>query len=139
MSEIRHTHVELNGQSRWFTRATVGPHTVDTDSPASLGGQDKAPDPEEVLLAAYGSCTAMTVQMYAQRKGWPLANIVVDLKLTPKTAEHPDIIHRTISFEGPLDDEQRARLLQIADKCPVHRLLSGNPTLTTRLAEKVHD
>ncbi len=139
MPDIRHAHVELDGTQRWLTRLEIGPHRLASDAPKSSGGKDLAPDPEELLLAAYGSCSAMTVQMYAQRKGWPLENIVVDVAFTPKTAGQPDRIHRTITFVGPLDDAQRARLLQIADKCPIHRLLSGNPELTTRLSETVHE
>lgn len=139
MLKARHTHVELSGSNQWLTEVRVGPHAFKSDTMASSGGKDLAPDPEELLLASYGSCSAMTVQMYAQRKNWPLKNIIIDLELFPKSPGQPYRITRTIMLVGPLDDTQCARLLQIADKCPIHRILAGTTELITRAAEISHE
>jgi len=112
---------------------SVGKHALRADVPAALGGTDSAPAPHELLLAAYGACTSMTVTMYAQRKQWPLEGIEVTLRLTP--APQPggkERIERDIHLRGPLDDEQRKRLREVADKCPVHRTLSNSPEIVTR-------
>ncbi len=139
MATDRSARVELDAASHWTTRATVGPHEVLHDVLPGIGGQDEAPSPEEALLAAYGSCTAMTVSMYAQRKEWPLEKIAVNLTLTRRTPGNPDRIERTVELYGPLDAEQKKRLIDIAEKCPVHRILSGAPQLITRLEEQIHE
>lgn len=123
----------LPGPNRWKTTIQVGKHGLISDAPESKGGADLGPDPEELLLAAYGGCTVMTVQMYAQRKGWLVDNIEVTLELIEHVGTQPDRIHRSIKLEGTLDSEQRERLLAIANKCPVHRLLSKSPVLETQL------
>jgi putative redox protein len=135
MAETRTTSVSLEGTDRWKTTVQVGPHTFVTDTPEKVGGKDLGPDPEELLLAAWGSCTAMTVQMYAQRKEWPVERVDVKLDLVPKTEESPQRLVRTIALFGPLTEEQRERLKDIAEKCPVHKLLAHTPPLETTLAE----
>lgn len=125
MSSERTVHVELSGESNWSTHATAGPHTVINDVPDSLGGKDLAQTPEEMLMSAYGSCTAMTVAMYARRKEWPLEQVAVDIEQERKPGK-PARLTRTIRLTGALDAEQEARLLQIAEKCPVHRILANN-------------
>lgn len=112
------------------------------DEPASVGGNNAGPDPYEHLLAAVGACTAMTIRMYAARKKWPLDNVEIILKHAREhisdcenCEDQPrqlDIIDREIKLPGDLDESQRRRLMQIADKCPVHRTLTGQLDIRTR-------
>src|SRR5688500_94648 len=107
----------------------VGSHRLRADEPAEMGGGDTGPAPHELLLAALGSCTAMTLKVYAERKGWPLRDVRVTLNGT-----HTDVgfaIARQLTIDGDLDAEQRQRLIEIADKCPVHKTLAGGITVTT--------
>jgi putative redox protein len=120
-----------------------GHHSLRADEPVSAGGGDAGPGPYELLLMALGSCTSMTVHMYAARKKWPLEQVVVQLRHQKRYAddcadcEKPgallDHIDRTISFAGTLDDGQRSRLLEIADHCPVHRTLTSKIVVKTML------
>jgi putative redox protein len=101
----------------------VGPHRLRADEPVDKGGGDTGPTPHQLLLAALSACTTLTLRFYAQRKGWPLTDAHVTVH-----GEHQDgryVISRQIELEGTLDDEQRARLIEIADRCPVHRTLTG--------------
>lgn len=111
---------------------TLGPHELIADEPAEDGGDDLGPAPHDFLLAALGTCTSMTVKLYADRKGWPLTSVRVELTQEKQGASH--VIHRVVHLEGPLDDEQRARLVDIAQKCPVHRTLTGEIRIDTALA-----
>src|SRR4051794_12380633 len=94
----------------------VGPHRLPADEPVESGGDDTGPAPHELLEAALGACTSMTVKMYADRKGWPLRAAAVRVRLEKQG--DATTLHRSVTLEGDLDDEQRARLLEIANKCP---------------------
>jgi putative redox protein len=112
-------------------RLEDGTHTWLADEPASLGGGDTGPDPDSLLLSSLGACTNITLRMYAKRKGWPLEAIGVLLSM--KTGAEGTTIDRQITLTGPLDDEQRERLLQIANACPVHKILSGTIRIDSRV------
>lgn len=120
----------------------VGPHKLLADEPVSVGGQDSGPGPYDFVLAGLGACTAMTMRLYADRKSLPLDRVTVTLKHGKihagdceecETREGMlDQIEREISIEGALDEEQRKRLMEIADKCPVHRTLHSEIRIVTR-------
>jgi putative redox protein len=119
------------GAGKLAQRVTLGPHGLIADEPVESGGDDTGPAPHDFLLAALGSCTAITLRIYAARKGWPLEN--VDVALEQQKVEGGHEIRRTIRLDGPLDDEQRRRLLEIAEKCPVHKTLTGEIRIASKL------
>ncbi len=127
--------VRLTSGSGFTTEIMANGHTIIADEPAAVGGSNEGPTPYDLLVGALGACTAMTLSMYAKRKGWPLTEVMVALAHSRVHAEDEarcenepvrlDRVEREIILEGPLDDEQRARLLEIADRCPVHRTLDA--------------
>jgi putative redox protein len=123
---------------------TSGPmHHVLADEPLAYGGTNRGMSPYGFLASGLGACTSMTIRMYARRKGWPLTGVSVDVSHDKVHAQDAggtvpqkiDSFHRAITLTGDLDADQRARLLEIADKCPVHRTLESNSRITTALVE----
>lgn len=102
---------------------TVRHHSITTDEPEASGGQDRGPSPAELLLGALGACVAMTLTMYAGRKGWDLGGVHVEL--SGKDEQGVYVVDRRLTFGAPLTDEQRQRLGEIAGRCPVSRRLTG--------------
>jgi putative redox protein len=115
-----------SGNTPYQVLLNDGLHQWLADEPASLGGGDNGPNPISLVLSGLGACTAITLCMYAKRKAWPLEGVHITLSLSAvNTGETSNQITRHISFKGPLDDEMRSRLLQVAAACPVHKLLSN--------------
>ena len=115
----------------------AGPHSFVADAPKSVGGAEVGPEPHELLLASLGACTSITLQMYAKRKGWDLQDVQVDLKeeqLDDAESGKPiSKITREIHVTGNLEPEQLEQLKTVADKCPIHKLLSGPKQINTQL------
>jgi len=127
--------VAENGQGRYQQAICAGQHEWLSDEPESLGGADAGPAPFDFLLAALGSCTSITLRMYAERKGLDLQKISVQLEHEKVEVDGlmRDRIFRQITLEGKLSTEQRQRLLDIANKCPVYRTLSQPLLITSEL------
>lgn len=106
------------------------------DEPHEAGGADRGPTPHHLLLGSLGACTAITVSMYARHKRWPLEGMRVELQFDPGGAPAPGVsdIRRRITLLGELSAEQRQRLLEIANKCPIHKVLTGEVRIDTSLA-----
>jgi uncharacterized OsmC-like protein len=134
--------VTVRGAADGFVQEIVaGRHELRSDEPASAGGTDAGPTPYDLLLAALGACTSMTVALYARRKQWPLTSVTVRLNHSRVHAQDCavcdqeqtmlTVIERDVEFEGPLSDDQRARLLDIAERCPVHLTLTSRIDIRT--------
>lgn len=132
------------GREGFRTEIGVRAHTLLADEPASAGGTDAGPTPYDLLAAALGACTSMTLQMYARRKGWPLQEAVTRLRHSrvyaqdqdrcPDRPARMDRLDREVELVGDLSAEQRQRLLEIADRCPVHRTLEAGVVVRTSLS-----
>ncbi len=129
---------------RYRTDIVANGHALVADEPQAVGGQDLGPSPYDLVVAGLGACTAMTLRMYADRKNWPLESVTVSLahqKVHAKDCDCEtsatgkiDLIERELVLTGELDEEQRVRLLEIANRCPVHRTLEGETVVKTRFA-----
>lgn len=120
-----------SGGPQWATAVTTGNHSLTADEPVALGGADVGPAPYDLLLASLGACTAITLRMYAARKEWPLEEVTIDLAHY-KEGERSKIT-RKIWLEGDLDDTQRARLADIAERTPVTLTLLAGADIKTEL------
>ena len=108
-------------------------HTITADEPRESGGEDTGPSPQELLAASLASCTAITVEMYAKRKGWNVAGLAVDCEYTPAERGCPTKFAMVLKLPGHLTEEQAERLQVIAAKCPVHRTLEGEVAFEERV------
>lgn len=136
-AKSRISGVTVSGSARGFAQTiAAGRHRLTADESEAAGGTDTGLTPYELLIAALGACTSMTVSLYARRKGWPLEDVSVNLRHAKVGADGTlvDRIERDITLRGSLSDEQRARLLDIANKCPVHKTLTSKIDIETRLA-----
>ena len=104
---------------------TIGHHEVTVDEPEEQGGTDSGPNPQEMLAVSLASCTAITIEMYAKRKGWDIGDIAVDVDYEPAQRGSPTKFKMIMRLPKELPEDQRERLAQIAAKCPVHRTLEG--------------
>jgi putative redox protein len=129
--------VRENGQGRYQQEVIAGQHHLLADEPVSVGGADAGPAPFDYLMAGLGACTSMTLRMYAERKGLTLRGVTVALVHDKATIDGVarDRVRRSITLDGDLSPEERARLLEIANKCPVHRALSQPLAIETELAD----
>ena len=135
------------GNKKFLREVATDDHSWLSDEPTSYGGDNLGPDPYEQLLSSLGACTSMTLRMYANHKGWPVDDIIVELKhsrVHEKDCEDPDkadckleLIEKTLTIEGDLDEKQKRRLLEVADRCPVHKTLLGNLKIATELVDDV--
>ena len=135
----------MRGRAEGFAQEiTAGRHRLIADEPVAAGGTNRGPGPYDLLLAALGACTSMTIALYARRKGWPLTGVMVRLRHSRIHADDCadcetkqgmlDRIEREIAVAGELTEEQRNKALEIANKCPVHRTLTSEINIRTRLA-----
>ncbi|HTH17593.1 MAG TPA: OsmC family protein [Magnetospirillum sp.] len=136
MAEPGTVVVASTGEGRLTQAVMIGRHTFRADEPLEAGGDDFGPTPHELLLAALGTCTAMTVKMVADRKKWPLDHVEVRLRrgsLAKEDGSHATLILRDIVLDGALDEDQRKKLLDVAEHCPVHKTLTGEIKIVTGL------
>jgi putative redox protein len=137
--------VQETRKSKFNQVITVGPHRLVADEPMAAGGEDAGPGPYDFLLAGLGACTSMTMRLYAGRKSLPLDRVTVTLrhsKIHAKDCAECDTregmldqIERDIAIDGALDAEQRKKLMEIADKCPVHRTLTSEIRIVTKAVD----
>ena len=141
----RQVVVQETRASKFQQTVSIGPHRLLADEPVAAGGEDTGPGPYDYLLAGLGACTSMTMRLYADRKSLPLERVTVTLQHSKIYAKDCaecetkdgmlDQIDRVIAMEGDLDAEQRKKLMEIADKCPVHRTLTSEIHIVTKAAE----
>jgi putative redox protein len=131
--------VTESGDGPYAQTVTVGPHVLSADESKSLGGHDAGPSPYEYVMAGLGACTAMTLRMYAERHNWPLEKTSVEVRhklvVSSDGKNQVDRFERILHVEGDLTDQQRAHLLEIAERCPVSQTLQRSSIITTSAAE----
>ena len=120
---MRATSRRVDG--RLEQRVEIRGHSLTADEPRDHGGEDSGPSPQELLAASLASCTAITMEMYAQRKGWEVGDVAVNVSYEPAQRGSPTRFRMNVEFPKELAEEQRERLMQIGAKCPVHRVLEG--------------
>ena len=120
---MRATARRVDGSYRH--EVSIRDHELTADEPRDSGGEDSGPSPQELLAASLASCTAVTIEMYARRKGWEIGDVSVDVGYEPAQRGSPTKFHMAIKLPKELPEEQRERLTQIAARCPVHRTLEG--------------
>ncbi|WP_300300065.1 OsmC family protein [Ferrovibrio sp.] len=136
-STTREISVGESGLGPYGQIIVAGRHVMSADESEALGGRDTGPDPFELVMSGLGACTAMTMRMYAERKKWPLVRSSVQVrhsKITGADGKPLDRFERVITMEGDLSEEQRQRLLEIANRCPVHETLTRGSEVQTSLA-----
>jgi putative redox protein len=129
--------VKTSQEGHFRQEINTGKYQINADAPVSAGGEATAPDPHELLLAALGACSSITMQMYAKRKGYPLKTVNVELsesKQENAPGQNTVVISKNIKVSGDLTDEQVNDLKVIADKCPVHKLISGDKQINTTIS-----
>jgi putative redox protein len=127
-----------SGHGGLQTLISAGPVRFVADEPVAAGGLDLGPTPHELVAAGLAACTAMTLRLYAKRKAWPLGAIHVEVTHARKAGDQPaDTFIRRIRFGGELNEEQRQRLMEIAEMCPIHRLLTAGARIITEGAGEV--
>ncbi len=114
-----------------------GEHTLVVDEPPALGGTGTGPSPGRLLAASLASCTAVTMEMYAQRKGWEIGAVEVEVDATYEGDHVPRAYEVVVRLPDGLDDEQRRRLLKVAEKCPVHKILTGEASVA--ISDRLED
>jgi putative redox protein len=126
--------VDETGLGKYQVEARVGSASFLIDEPASVGGLGSGPNPYDLLSAALGSCTAMTIRLYGNRKAWPLTHVRVQVGHHRDALQAKDVFSREIHLDGALDEAQRAQLISIAERCPVHLTLQRGSQVNTVLA-----
>jgi putative redox protein len=135
MAHAVNVQVFENGHGPYSNTVTSGAHTLNADEPADMGGLDSGPNPYDFVAIGLGACTSMTLRMYADRKGWDVGKIHVTVTHHKDADTKRDVFTRTIAFSSAsLTEDSLTRLLEIADKCPVHKTLSESALITTTLA-----
>lgn len=129
--------VAETGLGKYQVEARMGDATILIDEPKEVGGLGSGPNPYDLIAAAVGACTAMTVRLYASHKGWPLKRIETAVRHSRTSLQAKDRFELTITVEGDLDQAQRARLLEIAERCPVHLTLARGSEVQARLAPDI--
>jgi putative redox protein len=132
-SETRSMRAVARQREKFTHDVKAGDHSLTVDEPVEAGGQDEGPSPQELLAAALASCTAVTMEMYAQRKGWDTSGLEVEVEYTPAERGCPTKFELVLKMPPHLDEEQIERLQVIAAKCPVHRTLEGEVMFEERV------
>jgi putative redox protein len=132
-SDTRAMRAVARQREKYTHDVKAGDHTLTVDEPVDQGGDDLGPSPQELLAAALASCTAVTMEMYAQRKGWDVSGLAVDCRYSPAERGCPTKFDLVFKMPAHLDEEQIDRLQAIAAKCPVHRTLEGEVMFDERV------